>query len=147
MDHKRRVAIEKAVARLSAPTSFTGATAEEICAKAIRHKDATDTWVPGDTVRVLKRLPPHQANHLARAIEVLDEIKDMGRHGNPDGVSELFGVDKQILESMHSHGQDEYIVSKLLERRGSDADLGIPPLTRGDHISAALDAHGFKDES
>ncbi|MBL8353175.1 MAG: hypothetical protein JNL87_23015 [Burkholderiaceae bacterium] len=100
----------------------------------------------GGMTKLLGALPAGDRQRVVTVANLYAHERELGRHGNPQDVAEIFEVPKDIAEAVVDALEVDYVAAELGRRR-SDADLPLPELTRRDEISAALDVHNatFKD--
>ena len=96
---------------------------------------------PGGTTRALYSLPEEEQKQVREVVNLYHEHKEFGRHGHPEFVLDAFDVDKDVADAVEAGLEMDYVAAALQHKRGSDADLPIPELTRRDHLDAAFDAH------
>jgi hypothetical protein len=97
----------------------------------------------GGMTKLFHRLPAQDQQFVRQFHADYDDQKDMGSHGNPRRVLERYGVSADVAEAVHAGIDKDYVAAELQRRRRKDnSDLTLPPLTRRDHLDAAIDAHG-----
>jgi hypothetical protein len=118
------------------PLSLTQTAAE-----VLRREAKAGNIRPGGTTRLLYSLPDEDRLKITQVANLYASERDAGRHGQPQKVFDAFDVPKDVGEAMVDGLEMDYVTKSLIERRGSDAGLPLPELTRRDHIAAAIDAH------
>lgn len=90
--------------------------------------------------KVLAQLPPEERAEAMREISAYHEQKELGRHGDPEGIARELDSDPEILEAAEKATINEFITRELVDRRGNDGSRELPELTRRDYLDAAFDA-------
>lgn len=131
--------ISKVFDAVTKPVEITGRTPVETVGRSIRkyHED----MAPGELGKLVDHLPFAHRVALVSGVNTLKSEREYGRHSAPtSAISERCQVPSDILEQATDIIEREDVISGLLQRRGSDLDLGLPPLTRKDAIAASIDS-------
>jgi hypothetical protein len=145
-DTSRRAAVEQAFAKASRPAPVRPFARPvhsdlELIGETVRSEHRAGRIAPGGMTAVIQSLPTETAFAVCAAVDACGNQQELGRHGDVDRVSTTFEVDRPLLEVVTDQVDVDYVCHQLQARRGSDADLPVPELTRRDYLSAALDAH------
>jgi hypothetical protein len=110
----------------------------ELVGETIRQEARHGQIKPGGMVSTIVGLPADIRTPVVKAMLAADNERELGRHGDLDRVCRDHEVDKEIVNAVMDHMESDYVAWSLQERRGSDADLPLPEITRRDVISAAM---------
>jgi len=135
-------ALDKAVKGPPSYRTTSGQTPLQELGENIRHEHDLGLIVPGGMVRVLKNcVSKEDKQFVHNLIKAGEGHKELGKYGDLDRVARTFGIDRPLLDMTIEHVEMDYVADELQHRRGSDADLEIPEVSRRDELEAAYDAH------
>ena len=121
----------------------TGAEVEQL----LKDNPRLNLNVPGSTTLIRQHLSPEDDRDLLQGLNRIDNNVELGRWGDPARVCAEMGVDPGVAARVYNSAQVDYVCNALQERRGNDADLPLPEITRRDQIGAAMDAYSTPEEN
>jgi hypothetical protein len=96
----------------------------------------------GGMTKLFHQLSPEDQQAVRHLYAMYDEQKELGSHGDTRTLLEQYNVEPDIAEAVHAGIDKDYVATELQRRRRKgNADLTLQPLTRRDHLEAAVDAH------
>lgn len=138
----RRDAVSAAFDQVTRPRAIPDVEAHFASLKPHEHE------VPGTGARIMRSLPVDQRLKTYLAAEEYLDQQALGKHG-----STQYALDVHLPDKADQAGFTKFVeqleiddtAHRLQQRRGTDADLPPPDITRRDVLSAAFDAHSQED--